>query len=333
MKLIDVMSLLIPQMRMRRMKRILLCWHKGELVITSMNLFKQPTSHDRTYGAWKELIKLIPSIKTSIVNLDPHALGTYYSMLMKGASDARSDDIRNIKIGVASWLNKYPSTRPPLNPEDRLSRGFQHDTIGRLLCPVEFDWNNMEVRAKLRACEDGFDPSSSFFIRCLYPSNTADPNDVENGFLRGSLLVKTFSTIFTSPSSAQHIKDDHNDDTENFPSLTRHTLFKSPKSNIATKLQLENVTPCAIAYSADLQLHFSLTDAPSWKATYNSFSYEDFYNFVIDYFEDTPTVVAKDNSHALLKWWNKQIFPGRSKANKNTHSSRCRLEEQRAARA
>jgi hypothetical protein len=49
-----------------------------------------------------------------------------------------------LKKSVAAWLNKLPSTMPPLDPDDRSQRGFQHDTTGNLLCPIEYDWNNLE---------------------------------------------------------------------------------------------------------------------------------------------------------------------------------------------
>jgi hypothetical protein len=30
----------------------------------------------------------------------------------------------------------------PLSPTVKLDHGFEHDDTGRLLCPVEYDWND-----------------------------------------------------------------------------------------------------------------------------------------------------------------------------------------------
>lgn len=41
---------------------------------------------------------------------------------------------------LPSW---FKSADPPLDPDSRDGRGFNHDDIGRLLCPVEYDWDNL----------------------------------------------------------------------------------------------------------------------------------------------------------------------------------------------
>ncbi|KAG6838414.1 hypothetical protein C0991_011770, partial [Blastosporella zonata] len=64
--------------------------------------------------------------------------------LTKGANDARSDNISTLKKAIAAWLNKLPSTEPVLNPDNRSNRGLQHNTTGRFLCPIEFDWDDLE---------------------------------------------------------------------------------------------------------------------------------------------------------------------------------------------
>ncbi|KAG6849521.1 hypothetical protein C0991_011457, partial [Blastosporella zonata] len=79
-------------------------------------------------------------------------------------------------------------------------------------------------------------------------------------------------------------------------------------------------------------LHFSLTDAPQWKILYNNFNYELFYNFIVDYFEDIEGAEAKKHVKALLKWWNKQIFPARATAVANSRASMKKLRAQRARR-
>ena len=52
------------------------------------------------------------------------------------------------------------------------------------------------------------------------------------------------------------------------------------------------------------QLAFNLTDVSQWVEVYNSFSFQAFYCFIIDYFEDTPDLASKARADGLLKWWN-----------------------------
>jgi len=55
------------------------------------------------------------------------------------------------------------------------------------------------------------------------------------------------------------------------------------------------------------QLHLNLTDAAHWMNHYNGFSYEEFYEFIIDFFEADTTPEAQEASAELLGWWNKYV--------------------------
>ena len=82
-----------------------------------------------------------------------------------------------------------------------------------------------------------------------------------------------------------------------------------------------SVTPRAIAYAAaqvcspvislpnshSVQLHFNLTDATHWMNHYNGFSYEEFYEFIVDFFEADVAPEAQGASAELLGWWNKYV--------------------------
>jgi hypothetical protein len=93
-------------------------------------------------------------------NADPNDLNEFYSgvsayiplklfpvltikfELQKGANDARGDDVLSIREAVANWLNKAYPTHTPLDISCRRSRGIKHETTGRLLCPIEYDWTD-----------------------------------------------------------------------------------------------------------------------------------------------------------------------------------------------
>jgi len=64
--------------------------------------------------------------------------------LQKGANDRWSDDIRRVKEEVTIWVNQTCSPSAPLNLKNRDHRGFQNDFTSRLLCPIEYSWDDLE---------------------------------------------------------------------------------------------------------------------------------------------------------------------------------------------
>jgi hypothetical protein len=90
---------------------------------------------------------------------------------------------------------------------------------------------------------------------------------------------------------------------------------------VASKLHLNNkVTPRSVAYAAvqvsiyvsyivllvlicDFQLHFNLQTAASWTPVYGGFNYRGLYDYVVDFFEDTPGPAARKRAQELLNWW------------------------------
>jgi len=68
----------------------------------------------------------------------------YVVQLQKGANDGRSDDIRRVKEEVTVWINQACSPSVPLNPKNRDNCGLQNNFTGRLLCPIEHSWDDLE---------------------------------------------------------------------------------------------------------------------------------------------------------------------------------------------
>jgi hypothetical protein len=52
-----------------------------------------------------------------------------------------------------------------------------------------------------------------------------------------------------------------------------------------------------------IQLRFALSSLNNWSEIDGDFSYCDFYNFIVDYFEITPGPRAKARVEDLLRWW------------------------------
>ena len=62
--------------------------------------------------------------------------------LQSGANDTHSDDTSRLKVAVAEWLNSHMSSGTRLSARAKEERGINNDVTGRLLCPIDFDWDN-----------------------------------------------------------------------------------------------------------------------------------------------------------------------------------------------
>jgi len=208
--------------------------------------------------------------------------------LHSGANDACSDDTARLKTAVAEWLNarKQHNCDPPgetqtptmtrwLSSKEKNERGIGNNVTGGLLCPIDYDWDDLEyiqvicssslhddglidpfsVRTKLQNAAPGFSFASNYFLRCLYLDKKGDPASPQVGFLKGPLLVRVrfclcvhivhltitlfqaYQHIFTSPLSAS------GENSKSEPTARRR--------NMATMLRMDcHVTGRAIAYAA-----------------------------------------------------------------------------------
>jgi hypothetical protein len=111
----------------------------------------------RSYG---ELIKRIPLLKHLRDNGDAEALAALYKnvcgiqvatvapnetlQLRQGADMARGDDTGKLKFAVVEWVNDlYGVSVPPLRTNSKDERGLCNDHTGRLLCPGEYNWDDL----------------------------------------------------------------------------------------------------------------------------------------------------------------------------------------------
>ena len=123
--------------------------------------------------------------------------------------------------------------------------------------------------------------------------------------------------IFTSPSSARGDLD-----VEASPEPQgKQRKIPSKRPPVATQLGMDGqVTARAIAYAAVqvchpcitlprltllYKLHFALNDATHWMSHYNGFNYEEFYEFIVDFFEEDQTPEGKAATDELFDWWNR----------------------------
>lgn len=59
--------------------------------------------------------------------------------LRKGADAARANDTTSMRAAVAHW---FSDAGPPLDPESRANCRLSHTDSGRLLRPIESDWDD-----------------------------------------------------------------------------------------------------------------------------------------------------------------------------------------------
>ncbi|KAH6905952.1 hypothetical protein BKA70DRAFT_1107191 [Coprinopsis sp. MPI-PUGE-AT-0042] len=248
----------------------------------------------REYRVWRLLCDLIPTLEetvmqpgtTPVLMLSPFMRRS----LMKGTACARADDTKSMKGPILEWITPKGETLvPSIHRNQKAGRGFNHNKMGELLCPVTLDWSDGDVKEKLKNKEITMDGTQ--WPRFVYENGHFDPQDPWKGLLRSALLVMAFRHIFTSPSS---VDED--------PRLTR--------SGNARIHGMTKVTATSIAYVAT-QVRFALSSASTFSRSNRETDSETFYTSILEILEDAD---EKEEADCLLEWWNKAIFPSFSTA-------------------
>jgi hypothetical protein len=196
------------------------------------------------------------------------------------------------------------------------------------------------IRQKIRNGDPEFMVTASSWPRFLYTNSHYDPTDVEKGLFQSKILLKVrsslftehrssigvvqaFKALFTSPSSARSVQRED----ENEPPQSKRSKKSTTRQHVAAILGITAVTPRSIAYTViqvcptnlspnakpvlihDTQLRFALSSLNSWSELDGDFSCSDFYNSIIDYFENTPGPRSKARVTKLLNWWTSCVIP------------------------
>jgi len=233
------------------------------------------------------LLQMVPGLEDRLMEGTDEDVVLIADLLQRGVSSARSDDTKSLKGPVLDWI--IPSgqyLQPPIARNVKIDRGFNHERTGFLLCPAGMDWSDDEIKAKLRSGEL-LVPGDQWPL-FLYAKQIFDREDPWKGVFRSSILV---SHVFTSPSSVDN-------------------LNKATRSGNARIHGMTKVTAASIAYIAT-QVRFALSSSAVFSRTDTVTDSERFYNSVLEFFEDPD---EHDDVQELLVWWNRQIFPGYSSA-------------------
>ncbi|KAG2058679.1 hypothetical protein BDR06DRAFT_875719 [Suillus hirtellus] len=114
------------------------------------------------------------------------------------------------------------------------------------------------------------------------PGMDYDDDNMFEGMFEGYLLERTMHHIFTSPSSA-------------YGGETRATCTCNAALHGMTTVEAAH-----IAYGC-LQVRFGISAKNAWSEIDGAFNYQEFYNNIMDFIEDSPNPEWK---HELLKAWN-----------------------------
>ncbi|KAG7089147.1 hypothetical protein E1B28_010853 [Marasmius oreades] len=269
---------------------------------------------DRNFESFKSLVKLFGRLLLSRV-LEGEGYLDRLKTWERHANEARSDNIKRLKTEVANWLNGIDKNDliagdhvelAFVNPHTHKGRGFQNSMTGRLLTPIDYNWNDPDFCQKIRDLHPDFPTHELYLVRLLYAGYSGNSNNFRKGFLKSVLL--TLKHILTSSSSAlDYIGESNNSGSKDGPPPSKRqccnkTGRESSKKHDASLLGITTVTPCCIAYAA-VMLHFSLTNAITWRWVYDGFDYVTFYNVIVDFFEDR-TLSTEQEAKELLCWWN-----------------------------
>ncbi|KAI6154852.1 hypothetical protein BKA82DRAFT_3967788 [Pisolithus tinctorius] len=277
-----------------------------------------PSSADenRIFRSCLKLIRWCPSVQKLLnADVDSHQLTMIYRQagfacrfsihsinlilqLNSGADGARGDDACTLKPIVAMWLmEQRPTLDPVIDSHSKSMRGFHHEVTGRLLCPVDYDWNCASVKAAIREFHPDYLVTAYSWPSFLYRNGEYDSKNPTNGLFCGELLIRAFRCIFTSPSSANV------------------QVGSAERPSESQRNARTNRTRCDVSGLLRMRsLRFALSSCESWRIKDEDFDYEVFYQNIIDYFEHPGSPERQKEIDTLLLLWNRLVFGRRNAA-------------------
>ncbi|KAG6911070.1 hypothetical protein DXG01_004585 [Tephrocybe rancida] len=251
----------------------------------------------REHRIYRQMLQMQPHLEELFLSKPMEELAQLSKLIQKGCSNARADDTKGLKGAILDWIAPPgEAPNPRLARHIKSDRGFHHPQTGALLCPVDLDWSDEEVKTKLRNQE--INTIGDQWPTFLFQNYTYDPED-----------PWAYKYIFTSPSSVNKEP-------------------RATKSGNARIHGMTRVTPASIAYVA-AQVRFALSSTPVFSKTDRILDSERFYLSILELFED---VDEKMEVNDLISWWDRQIFPSSAGRMLNkTDTVHSKIKAKRAA--
>ncbi|KAF8190731.1 hypothetical protein K438DRAFT_1763172 [Mycena galopus ATCC 62051] len=134
----------------------------------------------------------VPRMEQDILHNGYRELCRFIVPLRKLLAEADHEELAPVlSAAIVPWLvAAIPDLNPALDPDSRENRGIHHDDLGRLLCPVEFDWNDQSVRTAIREGDPNYPMTAGSWWTGLYPPGKFDPAHPEAHLFTNVLLLK-----------------------------------------------------------------------------------------------------------------------------------------------
>ncbi|KAG6904896.1 hypothetical protein DXG01_006417 [Tephrocybe rancida] len=233
------------------------------------------------HRVYRQMLQMQPRLEEELISRPLEEMHQLCDLIQKGCANARADDTKGLKGAIVDWIAPPgEELTPRLARNIKADRGFHHPRTGALLCPVDLDWSDDEIKSKLRNQE--INTIGDQWPAFLFLDYAYDPEDPWVGLFRGHLLVMAYKYIFTSPSSVDKEP-------------------KATKSGNARIHGMTQVTPASIAYVA-AQVRFALSSTSVFSKTDRVLDSERFYLSILELFDDVDERMEVND---LVGWWNR----------------------------
>ncbi|KAJ7481942.1 hypothetical protein FB451DRAFT_1394546 [Mycena latifolia] len=243
---------------------------------------KYTTLQNEQYEIFQRLEYLIPDLRDAMLEAGPDSPVDFGKALQTGGRGAHATDISTVKSAMIRLLNGHG-----YNPMMKQEMGFRNKRCAKLNCPADLNFEaDLDYEGQpglLEKLRSGvIVPKPSDFPYGLFHKEEADLTNPSAGFLKNELALKTYITLFLSPSSALGESGG-----------SKGTVKGNAAQHEITECNLES-----IIYAH----HILIYKAHGGQGQFN-------YVLFCKTIKDTVMAFPESNRESLLQWWNEHVFP------------------------
>ncbi|KAH8989012.1 hypothetical protein EDB86DRAFT_2831772 [Lactarius hatsudake] len=239
---------------------------------------------------WSAALMFSATLQKRVKQQDPEMKDVEQG-LSEGIRNGRSSDAYRLKTNTAMLISKTKENLT-LSRDSKSDRGFNHDTFGQLLIPIqhftEYDSDPLGVRTKVNGSVKGYKVTAHDAPAFLYEDPSKyNSDDVLARFMRGYFLARCLRLIFMGPRTAIH---------------RLRPNQKPSRTCVARLFNLESVSPSIVVYVA-IQARFTLSSQQAWSSKDEDFDYEEFADNIFHVFDEN-----EEWAEQTIRWWNMELF-------------------------